>query len=61
MIFQINKRVLEVVEALWELGGDMAEIPPRFDAPLPEPGPEGRTPHWIRAVRRVRKMNAVRD
>lgn len=39
----------------------MAEIPPRFDAPVPEPGPEGRTPQWIRTVRRVRKMNAVRE
>jgi len=38
----------------------MIEIPPRFSTSVPEPGDEGKTPQWFKAVKRVQKTNAVR-
>lgn len=56
----MNKRVVEVMKALYELGGDAIEIPSRFERPIPEPGPEGKTPQWFKAVKKAQKTNRVR-
>lgn len=72
--WKVNQRVLDVVEALWELGGDNCEIPPRFDTKLPPVGEEGivigcyawlrslivgKTPQWFKETRKIRKLNSV--
>eukprot|EP01125_Pyxidicula_operculata_P001714 TRINITY_DN1153_c0_g1_i2.p1 TRINITY_DN1153_c0_g1~~TRINITY_DN1153_c0_g1_i2.p1 ORF type:complete len:643 (+),score=114.58 TRINITY_DN1153_c0_g1_i2:60-1988(+) len=56
--WRINKRLLDICDSIWELGGGMVEIPPRFEIPAPEPGPEGKTPQWAKAVKRINKTNA---
>ena len=47
------------MKAVWELGGGLVEIPPRYEKTLPEPGPEGKTPQWFRAVKKTQKLNKV--
>eukprot|EP01127_Copromyxa_protea_P018049 TRINITY_DN5595_c0_g1_i1.p1 TRINITY_DN5595_c0_g1~~TRINITY_DN5595_c0_g1_i1.p1 ORF type:complete len:970 (-),score=195.17 TRINITY_DN5595_c0_g1_i1:17-2752(-) len=55
--WKLNKRIVEIMETIWYLGGDMVEVPPRFDLEPPQPGPEGQTPQWFKAVKRTEKTN----
>eukprot|EP01126_Amoeba_proteus_P001763 TRINITY_DN10534_c0_g1_i8.p1 TRINITY_DN10534_c0_g1~~TRINITY_DN10534_c0_g1_i8.p1 ORF type:complete len:649 (-),score=122.69 TRINITY_DN10534_c0_g1_i8:30-1976(-) len=55
--WKINKRLAQIVEVIWQLGGDMVEIPSRFDVDPPVPGPEGQTPEWYKAYKKVEKLN----
>lgn len=62
--WQINHRVLQVVEEAWESGGGISEVPSRTDRPLPVPPPltgsvEDRELllSWRQQVKRTQRLN----
>lgn len=59
--WRINKRVLEIIDTIWYLGGGMAEVPRRMDHPMPEAPGENATEEelkaHVKACKRVQKEN----